>query len=197
MMRRKTCPQCRNKLEEGQRIHPECVDSFAEAQAAKAERKRLKAVKAAEKVERATTRERKEALKTVSQLEEECRRIVQAISRIRDHEDGCISCHVPSNYGGVWHGSHYRSHGGCSSLQFHLWNIHKACEQCNFMKGGNISEYRPRLVQKIGADRVEWIECQPKSMKFSRDYLYRFKDVMGNRLRRMKKRLTLAPNMAE
>lgn len=138
--------------------------------------------------EKQQVKKRKQALKTIGQLEEECRRIVQAIARIRDRDDGCISCHMPADYGGAWHGSHFRSHGGCSSLQFHLWNIHKACAQCNLHKSGNIAEYRPRLVEKIGADRVEWLESQPKSMRFSRDYLNRFKEVMGKRLKRMQKR---------
>lgn len=139
------------------------------------------------KAERAETRRRKEALKKISELEADCRKIVQEIARIRDRHDGCISCHMGQNYDGAWHGSHYRAHGACSSLQFHLWNIHKSCAQCNLFKGGNIAEYRPRLVEKIGADRVEWLDNQPKSQKFSREYLYRFKDVMGRRLRRMRK----------
>lgn len=142
---------------------------------------------AAEKAEKESVKRRKEAIKKVSELEADCRKIVQEIARIRDHHEGCISCHMGPNYDGQWHGSHYRSHGGCSSLQFHLWNIHKACAQCNTHKAGNIAEYRPRLAQKIGADRVEWLDNQPKSQKFSREYLYRFKAVMGKRLRRMRK----------
>lgn len=140
-----------------------------------------------EKAKKAETKRRKDALKKISELEADCRKIVQAIARIRDRDDGCISCHMGPNYDGEWHGSHYRSHGGCSSVQFHLWNIHKSCAQCNKFKAGNIAEYRPRLVQKIGAERVEWLDNQPKSQKFSREYLNRFKEVMGKRLRRMKK----------
>lgn len=145
-------------------------------------------VKEQKKAEIATTRARKRALMRVSEIEAECRRIVQKIARIRDRNDGCISCHMGPNYNGQWHGSHYRSHGGCSSLQFHLWNIHKSCSQCNLHKSGNIAEYRPRLIQKIGSERVEWLDMQPKSQRFTREYLERFKKVMGKRLRRMEKR---------
>lgn len=187
--RRTRCPHCKAKLDAGQRIHPECIDGYAEAQAAKREREEAKAARMAARLERASDRERREALKRIPELEEDCRKIVQAIARIRDRHDGCISCHVGPNYDGQWHGSHFRAHGGCSSVQFHLWNIHKACAQCNYFKGGNIAAYRPRLIEKIGADRVEWLECQPKSKKFSRDYLNRFKTVMGKRLRRMEKSL--------
>lgn len=135
------------------------------------------------------TKARKEALKRRSQWESECRAIVQKIARIRDREDGCISCHLPATWGGQWHGSHFRSHGACSVLQFHLWNIHKACSSCNRDKGGNIIEYRPRLVQKIGQERVDWLEVQNGTFKPPIDYYVKFKRVMGKRLRRMEKRL--------
>lgn len=140
------------------------------------------------KAEKAKDRASKEAQKTISQLESECRVIVQHIARIRDRNDGCISCHMGPNYSGVWHGSHYRAHGGCSSLQMHLWNIHKSCAQCNLFKGGNREGYVRGLVAKHGRERVEWLDCQPKSRKFSREYLQRFKVVMRKRLNRLAKR---------
>ena len=187
--RRTRCPHCKAKLDTGQRIHPACIDGYAEAQAAKAERAKAKKARADAKVERAEARRRKEALKRISELEADCRKIVQEIARIRGRKDGCISCHMGPNYDGVWHGSHYRAHGGCSSLQFHLWNIHKACEQCNYFKGGNREGFIRGLLVKpgYGADRIEWLDNQPKSQKFSREYLYRFKAVMGKRLRRIRK----------
>lgn len=144
--------------------------------------------------EKAEIKARKEKLKTVTEWEDECRRIVQKIARIRDRNDGCISCHVGPNYGGQWHGSHYRSVGACSNTQFLLWNIHKACAQCNKYKGGNREFYRPRLIEKIGLERVEWLDAQNQVTKRSGpayiEYLKRFKAVMGKRLRRMEKRTT-------
>ncbi len=41
--RRTRCPHCKGKMEAGQRIHPDCIDGYAEAQAAKRERARAKA----------------------------------------------------------------------------------------------------------------------------------------------------------
>jgi hypothetical protein len=154
----------------------------------------MKHVRAEKKAERAHTRQRKTAIKKPSKLAEECRTIVQKIARIRDRNDGCISCHMGSGYQGQWHGSHFRSHGACSSLQFHLWNIHKACAQCNLHKSGNHAEYRPRLIEKIGQDRVDWLEAQPKHKRCTREYLYRLKEVMGKRLRRMEKRYGTSPD---
>jgi hypothetical protein len=139
--------------------------------------------------EKAELKARKEKAKRRSEWEDECRRIVQKIARLRDRDDGCISCHLPVTWGGQWHGSHFRSHGACSVLQFHLWNIHKSCSSCNRDKGGNIINYRPRLVEKIGAERVDWLESQNGTFKPPIDYYIKFKRVMGKRLRRMEKRL--------
>lgn len=144
--------------------------------------------KAKNSQERAQFKERKERLKKTSEWEAECRAIVQAIARIRDKDDGCISCHMPANYGGAWHGSHFRSHGAASAVQFHLWNIHKACAQCNLFKSGNIAEYRPRLVEKIGQEKVDWLMSQNQIVRHPVDYYKRFKAVMGKRLRRLEKR---------
>jgi hypothetical protein len=133
------------------------------------------------------TRAKLENLRSISHLKADCRKIIQKIARIRDRNDGCISCHMGPNYDGQWHGSHYRAHGGCSSLQMHLWNVHKACAQCNLFKGGNKEGFILGLLAKpgYGRERLEWLDCQPKSKKFARDYLLRFKAVMGRRLRRM------------
>jgi hypothetical protein len=142
----------------------------------------------AKKLERKQDKARKLALKRPIEWERDCLEIVQKIARLRDRHDGCISCHMGANYGGAWHGSHFRPAGNNAAVQLNLWNIHKACAQCNLFKGGNIGEYRPRLIQKIGLERVEWLESQTQAVKRNVPYLMRFKAVMGRRLRRMEKR---------
>lgn len=146
--------------------------------------KKVKAIK-----ERRETKAKLEKFKTPTQWEAECRTIVQKIARIRDRADGCISCHMGADYNGLWHGSHYRPAGNNAAVQFHLWNIHKACAQCNLFKSGNLAAYRPRLIEKIGMDRVEWLESQSQPVKTNMAYLIRFKSVMGKHLRRLEKRI--------
>jgi hypothetical protein len=183
LIRQIKCSHCRRKFFPEREAQEVCSDTCAEKKVKKL-RKEQKAA------ERRADKDRLEQLKSISQLEEDCRKIVQKMARIRDRNDGCISCHVGPNYGGQWHGSHYRSHGGCSSLQFHLWNIHKACAQCNWFKGGNREGYIQGLLSKpgYGRERIDWLDSQPKSKRFSREYLARFKAVMGKRLQRMEKR---------
>lgn len=154
---------------------PECAQQLAQDKRLKDERKQDKA--------------KRENLKTLGQLEAECRIIAQRIARVRDRNDGCISCHMGPNYDGQWHGSHYRAHGGCSSLQMHLWNIHKACAQCNLFKGGNKEGFIRGLLVKpgYGRERLEWLDAQPTHKRFTRDYLLRYKKVMGKRAKRLEK----------
>lgn len=182
----KKCKVCAGSFVPMRRIQtwcsPECGVKLASRLVAK------KQAKAAAD-DRRKTREQLEALKPIGQLEDACRKIIQKIARIRDRHDGCISCHMGPNYGGIWHGSHYRAHGACSSLQFHLWNIHKACAQCNLYKGGNKEGYIAGLLTKpgYGRERLDWLDSQPKSRRFERDYLLRFKAVMGKRCRRLER----------
>jgi hypothetical protein len=146
-------------------------------------------VKADKKREAEEFKRRKEKAKPRQEKLAKCQAIVNEIARIRDRADGCISCDKPPTWGGQWHGSHLRSVGAASAVRFNLWNIHKACSQCNHMKGGNLLEYRPRLVAKIGADKVDWLFTQNQIARYDEDYLKRFRAVMGKKLRRMKRRI--------
>ncbi len=189
--RRTRCAHCRQHFQperQSQIVHMECVEAYVEAQAEKRARVEAKAALMAAKVERAEDRKKREQQKKISHIEEECRRIVQKIARLRDRDDGCISCELPASWDGQWHGSHFRSHGAASAVQFHLWNINKACWICNKLYSGRIDQYEPKLVKKIGQERVDWLKAQNHQVRNTREYLARFKAVMGKKLRRMEKR---------
>jgi hypothetical protein len=193
MLSRTRCPLCKRKLEDRQRIHPECVEPWAAKQEAKAAKKRVANLKKAKAIAKKVLRERKAALVPFSKLEERCREIVQAIARLRDRDRGCISCEKPANWQGQWHGSHYRTHAACSSLQFHLWNINRACWICNKLYSGRVDQQKVGIVERYGQERLDWLNAQPKGTSKHtpeyREYLERFKKVMGKRLRRMEKRI--------
>jgi hypothetical protein len=176
-LKEKTCAQCGTQFRPFSSTSRVCSQICA-----------LRWVRVEKKRERAEFKERKQKAKRISKWEEECRAIVQKIARIRDKDDGCISCHLPATWDGQWHGSHFRSHGAASAVQFHLWNIHKSCSSCNRDKGGNIIAYRPRLVEKIGQEKVDWLMSQNQIVRHPEDYYIRFKAVMGKRLRRLEKR---------
>ena len=126
---------------------------YAQKQAAveqhKAEKKRLK--------------ERKEKLKSRAEWLRDAQAVFNKFIRLRDKDQPCISC--GRYHEGQWHAGHYRSVGACPELRFCELNVHKQCAPCNDHKSGNIIEYRINLVNKIGADKVAWLERQDHEPK--------------------------------
>ncbi len=150
--------------------------------AAKRERVKTK------RVEKAELKKRREAVKTTRKWLDEAQAVANRYARLRDAHLGCISCDKPANWPGQWHGSHFRSVGAASAVRLNLWNINKACSPCNHHKSGNIAEYRPRLIAKIGLEKVEWLEAQNQVTRYSVEYLKRYKAIFAKRCRRLETR---------
>ena len=188
--RRTRCPHCRGKLEPGQRIHPDCIDGYAEAQAAKAERAEEKKARAAAKVERAETRRRKEEGKTVPQLMKEADEAFAAFIRERDRQAGhaCISSGKPLNWnaGNQVDAGHYRGRGAASHLRYDEDNCHAQTKRENRFRAGNAVDYRVRLLQRVGAARVEALECNNAPRKWGRDELRGIRDHYRAALKALK-----------
>ena len=189
MMRRTTCPQCRRKLGEGERIHPGCRDAYAEACAAKAERKAAKAIKTAAKEDRAETKRRKEKLKTRSNYLKEAQRAFNQFIRERDRAAGypCISSGRTLDWSGnKTDAGHYRSTGAAPNLRFNEDNCHAQSKHDNQFLAGNAVEYRKRLVRRIGIERVEALECDNSPRRFTADELIEIRDTYRNKARELK-----------
>lgn len=85
--------------------------------------------------------------------------------RARD-PDICISCGV--THSSAWQAGHYISVGANKTIRYHEDNIHKQCIHCNMHKASNATEYRIRLLEKIGVERVEWLESWHPPVKMTR-----------------------------
>ena len=142
------------------------------------------AVKTEKKANRKELKKYKEKNKTRSQWANEAQISVNSYIRARDRGKPCISCDKPDNGQHQRHASHYRSVGACSQLRFNTFNIHASCATCNSILSGNLLEYRIRLIKKIGAARVDWLECQNELVRYDIEYLARMKKVFNKRTRR-------------
>jgi hypothetical protein len=141
------CKNCKEKFEPVRFNHKYCLkDECVRAFVAEAREKQWKQTK---------TR-MKENLKTTSDWLKEAQVVFNKYIRERDKNKPCISC--GSKINGVKHASHYLSAGGHSNVRFHEDNVWVSCYKCNVMLSGNQIEYRKRLIQKIGVERVEWLE---------------------------------------
>jgi len=95
----------------------------------------------------------KEKIKTLSDYKKELETVFNAYIRERDKNDPCISCGSTSDFKRT--AGHYfpTTHG---SVRFNEDNVHVQCWfNCNKNKHGNLSEYLPRLIKKIGQKRFD------------------------------------------
>jgi hypothetical protein len=190
MLRRTRCPMCKAKLLEGQRIHPECIDQWAERQAAKAATTALKADAKRRKVDRQTDRARRRALETIPELIKAAQRDFNAFIRLRDKDRPCICCgrtETAVTGGHGWDAGHYRSTGSASHLRFNEDNCHRQLVLCNRYGAGRAVDYRLGLIQRIGAARVEALESDNAVRKWTADELRKIRETYKAKRRALEK----------
>lgn len=146
----------------------ECASNWAWEQEQK---KRARAAAKQKKQQSAETRKKKEALRDRRWYLKKAQEWFNRYIRLRDHGQPCISCGKPDNGQDGRTASHYRSVGSCSSLRFDESNVHASCWQCNYWKSGNIEQYTPRLIEKIGQEEYNRIMSLNASKKWEIDEL--------------------------
>jgi hypothetical protein len=183
-LKQKTCKACRQKFVPSRPMQAACTPACA---IAIAERKREKQAQQMAAEKRKEARQRLERIKTRAQWMKEAQAAVNRYVRLRDRDKGCISCDRPATWDGQWHASHFRSVGAASAVRFNLWNIHKACSVCNHHLSGNVAGYTPRLIEKVGPEKVEWLQQQNQIVRYEIEYLKRLKSVFNRRANRVAK----------
>lgn len=173
--RKRKCSICREPFQPRSMTHkackPECAQALAEGVRQAQERKQDRA--------------RKQALKTRQEWLREAQKAFNQYIRMRDHDQPCISC--GRFHDGAYDAGHYRSVGAQPALRFDEENVHKQCVPCNQHKGGNIIEYRIRLIQKIGQAAVDWLEKEHPPLKLDIESIQSIKFKYQRRVRELKK----------
>jgi len=106
--------------------------------------------------------------KTIRQLIDKAVKVVHAYVRERDKDKPCISCGIYT----ALEAGHFYSGGHYSALKFNYDNIHGQCGRCNRHLSGNLNEYRKRIVERIGPERLAVLDRtadQYKRMNFKWD----------------------------
>lgn len=122
-----------------------------------------------EKETRKANKSRREELRPRSWYLKEAQKWFNKFIRLRDRDEACISC--KRSTGAKINAGHYRSVGSSPELRYEELNCHLQCEHCNSYRSGNIENYRPNLIQKIGEDKVEWVEGPHEPKKYTIDDL--------------------------
>ena len=129
-----------------------------------------KARKARADIERKDIKVRKEKLKSRADHLKDTQHAFNAWIRARDAGQPCISCGTTADV--QYCAGHYRTTGSCPELRFEPLNVHLQCNKnCNLSKSGNILGYRPRLLEKIGAEMLAWIEGPHEAKKYTIEQL--------------------------
>lgn len=149
------CRICKAEFEKRSSLHVLCSGACAitdmNAKKAKREAKELS-------VRKKETKEKLIAIKTITEWLREVQRHCNRYVRLRDANEPCISCGTV-NPNIKYDAGHYRTSKAAPQLRFNTDNIHKQCSNnCNVHLSGNIFNYRPRLIKKIGLARVEALE---------------------------------------
>lgn len=190
--RRKRCPECRvmyAPARESQAVCGEIACAIAHAQSEKGQETARKSLA---QVERREIKVRKEKLKSRADHLREAQAAVNEYVRLRDAQLPCISCDSQPNdhdlmTGSRWDAGHYRSVGACPELRFEPLNIHRQCVKCNRNLSGNAVEYRIRLVLRIGADKVAWLEGPHQARKYTVEEIKAIKAEYRAKTRELKK----------
>lgn len=123
----------------------------------KQEKKQAKEVEKQEKERRKETKELKKSIMTHGDWLKLLQKVFNTYIRIRDKGEGCISCGTTDKVD--YDAGHFWPAGNYSFLRFHPDNVHKQCSMnCNKQKHGNVGEYRIRLIEKIGPERVQYLD---------------------------------------
>lgn len=187
MLPSRNCKHCR-KPADGRPLHDYCIGPWYEANREKLRAKAKKADRAAEKVQDKAKREK---LKTLPELKKAAQVEFNKWVRARDHDKPCISCGAPppdlSGFHAGRDAGHYRSVGAAAHLRYHEDNCHAQCVHCNQYGAGKAVDYRIRLIERIGAARVEALEADNEPRKWTREELRAIAATYRQKLKELKR----------
>lgn len=133
---------------------------------------------------KAKTAKQREALKTLTQLENEAKTPFQKFIRLRDADENCASC--GTNYSEVWDGGHFYKAEIYSGLIFNENNCHKQCKKCNRFLNGNENNYRLGLIERYGLDyvlKLDVLANETRQYKYTRQELIDLKKKYNKKVR--------------
>lgn len=188
--RRSLCPHCRKRLEPNERIHKACIEPWAEALQAKADRVNARKARELAKLDRALVRERKAALMRLGEITAKLQTVFNAYIRARDADKPCICCgkpFEPQKLGGSMDAGHYLSRGSSPQHRFNEDNVFGQRKNCNRPGGTTRDAFRAGVLARIGPERLEALESDTAPRKYTRDELLALIDHYRAKTRELKR----------
>lgn len=140
------------------------------------EKKRLKERQEAESKRRKEAQQerrhhqiRKLEVKPLTYFHSKAQAAFNTYIRTRDAEQPCISC--GRHHEGKHDAGHYRTRGASPATRYDETNCHKQCAPCNQHLSGNIENYTPNLIEKIGQEAFDILMGPHPVKKWTREEL--------------------------
>ena len=167
----KTCKSCKSVFTPIKQMQAvcdwRCAASYAESLRIKHETSEAKRV-------RKETKQKLVAMRSIPQLIAKAQVAFNAYIRWRDRNETCICCGMPygtNAVGGDFDCGHYRSRGATGHLRFNEDNAFGQRKYCNTYLSGNVQGMRSGIIKRIGLARVEAIENNNETVKWTREDL--------------------------
>lgn len=180
-MKLKTCKVCKAKFEPIKPLQAVCGFGCAVELGIRNKTKQATKERTKQRQER---RQAKEKLKTRGDYAKEAQIAINAYRRELTRHLGCISC---GTHNGKMNGGHFRSVGSSPATRYLEENIWCQCERCNSYLSGNLIEYRKRLLQIIGQERLDILEGPNEHKHYSLDDLKEIRKTYKQKLKEIQK----------
>lgn len=159
---------------------------------AKREKDRQSAIQKAERrrkdeaqQERRSLKVRKLAVQPLSHFHKQTQAAFNEYIRTRDIAEPCISC--GRYHEGKYDAGHYRTRGASPATRYDETNCHKQCVPCNQHLSGNIENYTPRLIEKIGQEAFDRLMGPHPVIKWTREELQELAKLYREKTRQLLK----------
>ena len=169
-----------------------CAECGTVIALAKREKDRQSAIQAAERrrkdeaqQERRSLKVRKLAVQPLSHFHKQTQTAFNEYIRNRDAAEPCISC--GRHHEGKYDAGHYRTRGASPSTRYDETNCHKQCVPCNQHLSGNIENYTPRLIEKIGQEAFDRLMGPHPVIKWTREGLQELAKHYREKTRELRK----------
>lgn len=181
----KLCKQCGSKFKPFNSLQPVCSPACAVKFNSKKEVNK-------------SVKEMRKTSQSLNDIRAIARASFQTWIRLRDEENGCISCKKTV---AKWDGGHYMKAEIFTGLIFEPINCNKQCSYCNDQLAGNLIEYRKGLIKKYGEAAVESLEARAdlaRMYKFSAHELIEITTLYKSKIKELKTQFNNAyPPVAE
>ena len=176
------CKICRDKFEprfflQKACFNPACLDAWSKIDrqkktdtVAKVNNIKLKAFNKETKRLKESIKKRTGAKGFYDNLKVELHKYIKHVLR---KGEPCYTCDLPQKFGDspqAFHVGHFIPQKQVDPRRFMLINLRIQCYKCNTHNSGMRAEYKERLINELGVNKVEWLECDVNHKSLKEQY---------------------------